>query len=168
MKRAFTTVELLVVVGIMTILFYGLVKGCRHCCRAATTPTTITEQPHKRVYTPKPLTTNKVKKVTAPQKSVSQQLREKNRKVPVYHITLEFSQRSFTLNIAQHIRNAANAFEFTFPTTKEFYDSVEENQELASNFKTASFILGGHIGSRVITVKRKFIQWAPAPQKGDD
>lgn len=61
----------------------------------------------------------------------------------VYHVTVKFSQRSFTLSLKQHIRNACNALEFTFPTTKEFYDSVQEGEELDSKFKTASFIFGG-------------------------
>ena len=86
----------------------------------------------------------------------------------VYHVTVKFSQRSFTLSLKQHIRNACNALEFTFPTTKEFYDSVQEGEELDSKFKTASFIFGGHVGSRTVTVVRKFIQEEPVLGIGED
>lgn len=77
---------------------------------------------------------------------------------PVHMVELEFRQRSFTLSISQHIKDAMNAFSITIPTTEEFYNSVREGQELGSKFKGASFLINGHIGSRKVTVKRKFIQ----------
>lgn len=77
---------------------------------------------------------------------------------PVHMIELEFSQFSFTLNISQHVKDAMNAFSIVLPTTEEFYNSVKEGQELGSKFKVASFLINGRIGSRTITVKRKFIQ----------
>lgn len=76
---------------------------------------------------------------------------------PVHMVELEFRQRSFTLSISQHIKDAMNAFSITIPTTEEFYNSVKEGQELGSKFKGASFMLNGNIGSRVVTVKRKYI-----------
>lgn len=77
---------------------------------------------------------------------------------PVHMIELEFSQSSFTLNISQHIKDAMNAFSIVLPTTEEFYNSVKEGQELGGKFKGASFLINGRIGSRKVTVKRKFIQ----------
>lgn len=44
----------------------------------------------------------------------------------VHYLTLKFTQSSFTLSISQHIKDAANSFTLTMPTTKEFYDSVKE------------------------------------------
>lgn len=77
---------------------------------------------------------------------------------PVHMIELEFRQSSFTLSIAQHIKDSMNAFSIVLPTTEEFYNSVKVGQELGSKFKGASFLINGHIGSRKVTVKRKFIQ----------
>lgn len=74
----------------------------------------------------------------------------------VHYISLEFKQSSFTLSIGQHIRDAANAFSITIPTTKEFYNSVSVGDELGSKFKGASFILSGNIGKRKVIVKDKF------------
>lgn len=77
---------------------------------------------------------------------------------PVHMIELEFSQFSFTLSISQHVKDAMNAFSIVLPTTEEFYNSVKEGQELGGKFKVVSFLVNGNIGSRTITVKRKFIQ----------
>ena len=74
----------------------------------------------------------------------------------VHYLSLEFKQSSFTLSIGQHIRDAANAFSITIPTTKEFYNSVSVGDELGSKFKGASFILSGNIGKRKVIVKDKF------------
>lgn len=76
---------------------------------------------------------------------------------PVHMVELEFRQRSFTLSVSQHIKDAMNAFSIVIPTTEEFYNSVREGQELGSKFKGASFLVNGNIGSRVVTVKRKYI-----------
>lgn len=74
----------------------------------------------------------------------------------VHYLTLKFTQSSFTLSISQHIKDAANSFTLTMPTTKEFYDSVKEGDELASKFKGASFLLSGNIGSRKVIVEKKY------------
>lgn len=74
----------------------------------------------------------------------------------VHYITLKFTQSSFTLSISQHIKDKANTFYVTLPTTKKFYDSVKEGDLLNSKFKTATFLLDGHIGSRKVYVHKKF------------
>ena len=79
----------------------------------------------------------------------------------VHYVTIKFTQSSFTLSISQHIKDKANAFSFTFPTTKKFYDSVDEGQEISSKFKTASFLLSGNIGSRKVVVEKKFTKQEP-------
>ena len=76
----------------------------------------------------------------------------------VYYIKLKFTQSSFTLDIGQHIKDAANSFYVTLPTTKRFYDSVEKGDLLNSKFKTATFLLNGNIGSRKVYVEDKFIK----------
>lgn len=81
---------------------------------------------------------------------------EKVGKVKVHYLTIEFKQSSFTLSISQHIKDAANAFSITLPTTEKFYNSVKVGDELGSKFKGASFLLSGNIGSRKVVVKDKF------------
>lgn len=83
----------------------------------------------------------------------------------VHYVTLKFTQSSFTLSISQHIKDAANAFSFTFPTTKKFYDSIVVGQEVSSKFKTASFLLSGNFGSRKVVVERKFTKQEPIYNK---
>lgn len=74
----------------------------------------------------------------------------------VHYITLKFTQSSFTLSLSQHIKDSANTFYLTIPTTKKFYDSVKEGQVLGSKFKGASFLINGNIGSRKVIVDKKF------------
>ena len=83
----------------------------------------------------------------------------------VHYVTLKFTQSSFSLSIRQHMKDKANAFSFTFPTTKKFYDSVEVGQEISSKFKTASLLLSGNIGSRKVVVEKKFTKQEPVYTK---
>ena len=93
------------------------------------------------------------KTVEHPQSVVDQKSPKTN---TVHYLSLEFRQSSFTLSIGQHIRDSANSFSITIPTTKEFYNSVVVGDELGSKFKCASFILSGNIGKRKVIVKDKF------------
>lgn len=93
------------------------------------------------------------KSVEHPQRVVDQTNPKTN---TAHYLSLEFRQSSFTLSIGQHIRDAANAFSITIPTTKEFYNSVRVGDELGSKFKGASFLLSGNIGKRKVIVKDKF------------
>lgn len=76
----------------------------------------------------------------------------------VHYITLKFTQSSFTLSLSQHIKDSANTFYVTLPTTKKFYDSVNEGDLLGDKFKTATFLLSGNIGSRKVYVHKKFMK----------
>ena len=76
----------------------------------------------------------------------------------VYYVTLRFTQSSYTLNLWQHVKDKANEFSLTIPTTKKFYDSVKVNQELRKKFKKASLLISGNIGERKIIVDRKFVR----------
>ena len=93
------------------------------------------------------------KSVEHPQRAVVQTNPKTN---TVHYLSLEFRQSSFTLSIGQHIRDAANSFSITIPTTKEFYNSVRVGDELGSKFKGASFIMTGNVGKRKVIVKDKF------------
>ena len=74
----------------------------------------------------------------------------------VHYVTLQFKQTSLTLSLKQHIKDHCNAFTFTFPTTKKFYDSIKEGEEISGKFKTATFLLSGNIGKRTVIVEKKF------------
>ena len=74
----------------------------------------------------------------------------------VHYVTLKFTQSSFTLSISQRIKDAANTFYVTLPTTKRFYDSVKEGDLLNSKFKAATFLLNGNLGSRKVYIHKKF------------
>ena len=79
----------------------------------------------------------------------------------VHYIRLKFTQSSFSFRITQHIKDAANTFYITLPTTKKFYDSVKVGQVLREKFKEATFLLSGHIGSRKVIVDEKFTREEP-------
>jgi len=74
----------------------------------------------------------------------------------VYMVELDIRNSSVSLSISKHIRNAMNAFQIELPVDKDFYDSVKVNQEIASNFKAASFLMKGSVSSVKITVVRKW------------
>ena len=130
MKKVFTLVDMAMVVIVMVTLVF-IAGGI------LALPSESTAVEH-----PKPLT-------TAPASPKTN---------TVHYLTLEFTQSSFTLSISQHIKDAANAFSVTLPTTENFYRSVEVGDELGSKFKGASFLLAENIGSRKVTVKDKFIR----------
>ena len=83
---------------------------------------------------------------------------EKPKYETVHYVTLQFKQTSLTLSMKQHIKDHYNAFSFTFPTTKQFYDSIKEGEEISSKFKTATFLFSGNIGKRKVIVEKKFIR----------
>ena len=72
-----------------------------------------------------------------------------------YLITIRIHQGTFTLDPFEHIKNKINDVEITFPTTKEFYQSVRVDQELNKSFKAGSFIMDGDISHLKITVVKK-------------
>ena len=72
----------------------------------------------------------------------------------VHYITLKFSQSTVTLDLRQHLKDAAATFEITIPTTKRFYDSVNVGQELGGRLRTMPFY--ANLGKRKVTVSRKF------------
>lgn len=84
----------------------------------------------------------------------------------VHYLTLKCTQSSFTLSIAQHLKDSANTFYITLPTTKKFYNSVKVGDVLGEKFKTASFLISGNIGSRKIYVDKKFTKREPIGEKG--
>lgn len=83
----------------------------------------------------------------------------------VYMVELDIRNSSFSLSIGKHIRNAMNAFQMEIPVDKDFYDKVKPGQEIASNFKTASFFMKGSISSVRVTVVRKWTKDVPVERE---
>jgi hypothetical protein len=76
-------------------------------------------------------------------------------------LKIEISQSHFTLNIGQHIKDAANAFEFEVPVSQEFYDKAVVGEDIEEKFRAASFWIGGSIGSWHVRCTGKRIAGAP-------
>ena len=51
-----------------------------------------------------------------------------------------------------------NAVDFEIPVDKEFYDSVEEGQEIIDNFRFGSMVLYGSFGDWEMKVKKKYVK----------
>lgn len=68
-------------------------------------------------------------------------------------IRVKLSEISFTLNIWKHIKNAANAVEFTLPVSCTFYDQVNVGDNLLKKqFRWGSLAVGGTFGNWNIEV----------------
>ena len=74
-----------------------------------------------------------------------------------YIIKIKGQQSRFSLDIGEHIKDAANAFDFEIPVSKEFYDAHEVGDKISESFRGGSLILRGSIGSMNLTVIEKRI-----------
>ena len=83
----------------------------------------------------------------------------------VYMVEIDIRNSSFSLSIGKHIRNAFNAMQMEIPVDKEFYDSVRPGEEIASSFKTASFVMKGSLSSIKVTCVRKWTIKKPIKEK---
>lgn len=77
---------------------------------------------------------------------------------PVYLLTLEIKQSTFTINLAEHAKNAINAISMQIPVSKTFYDSVSVGQSISKEFKYGSMILNGDFSKLKVKVKNKEIK----------
>jgi hypothetical protein len=71
-----------------------------------------------------------------------------------YILKLRLKQSHLSLSIKKHIKDAMNAVDFEIPVDKEFYDSVEEGQEIIDNFRFGSMVLYGSFGDWEMKVKK--------------
>ena len=60
---------------------------------------------------------------------------------PVYLLTLEIKQSTFTLDLAEHAKNAINAITLQIPVSYTFYNKVSIGQNISEEFKYGSLIL---------------------------
>lgn len=74
-----------------------------------------------------------------------------------YVITVEIRQTHFTLDIGEHIKDAANKITIDFLVDKDYYDAVYVGQELDDSFRIGSFIINGSIGNWKVSVVNKRI-----------
>ncbi len=74
---------------------------------------------------------------------------------PLYILSIELSQSHFTLDIAEHMKDAMNAIEFDIPVDKDFYDEVKIGDEILDDFRMGSFIMNGSFGDWKMEVTHK-------------
>lgn len=76
---------------------------------------------------------------------------------PQYIVTFRIKQATFTLNIAEHIKNEMNSIDMDIPVTKDFYDKLKTGQDITNDFKYGSLIMDGDFSKLHVTVKNKKI-----------
>ena len=77
---------------------------------------------------------------------------------PVYLLTLEIKQSTFTLDLAEHAKNDINAITLHIPVSYTFYNKVSIGQNISEEFKYGSLILNGDFSKLKVKVKNKEIK----------
>lgn len=77
---------------------------------------------------------------------------------PKYVLTIKFAASRISLDIFEHMKDAANAGHFSIPVSKEFYDNVSIGTKLSDDFKVGSFIMNGSFSSWDIRISEKHIE----------
>ena len=75
-----------------------------------------------------------------------------------YIITFNISQKHFTLDLGDYLKDAMNDISIQVPVDKEYYDSVEIGDTIDDSFRLGSFVFKGSFGSWSVTVENKEIQ----------
>ena len=83
---------------------------------------------------------------------------EETGKAPVYYLTIKSKKSSFTLDMGQHMKNAANAFTFDLPVDRDLYNSVKVGSNLKEASMNGSLWMSGKFGSVNLTVEKKYIK----------
>ena len=82
----------------------------------------------------------------------------KSNSEPVYLLTLEIKQSTFTLNLAEHAKNVMNSITLQIPVSYTFYNKVSIGQNISEEFKYGSLILNGDFSKLKVKVKNKEIK----------
>ena len=77
---------------------------------------------------------------------------------PVYLLTLEIKQSTFTLDLAERAKNAINAITLQIPVSYTFYNKVSIWQNISEEFKYGSLILNGDFSKLKVKVKNKEVK----------
>lgn len=75
-----------------------------------------------------------------------------------YIVTFNISQKHFTLDLGDLMKDAMNDISIQIPVDKEYYDSVEIGDTIDDSFRLGSFVFKGSFGSWDITVENKEIR----------
>ena len=76
-----------------------------------------------------------------------------------YILTLSVSQSHFTLDLGEHLKDAANTLKFEIPVDKDYYNSCYVGQEIADNFRIGSLLFKSSVGKwRVKVVNKKVVR----------
>lgn len=75
-----------------------------------------------------------------------------------YVVTFNISQKHFTLDLGDIMKDAMNDISIQIPVDKEYYDSVEIGDTIEDSFRLGSFVFKGSFGTWDITVENKEIQ----------
>lgn len=75
-----------------------------------------------------------------------------------YVVVLNISQKHFTLDWEEHLKDSMNDLDVPIPVSKEFYDTVQNGDIVDDSFRMGSFVFKGSIGSWKIKVKDKYIE----------
>ena len=74
-----------------------------------------------------------------------------------YILTINISQRHFSLDIGDYLKDAMNDIDIQIPVDREYFESVKIGDTISDEFRVGSFICKGSFGSWNITVKDKQI-----------
>lgn len=75
-----------------------------------------------------------------------------------YIVTFNISQKHFTLDLGDIMKDSMNDISIQIPVDKEYYDSIEVGDTIDDSFRLGSFVFKGSFGSWDITVENKEIQ----------
>lgn len=73
----------------------------------------------------------------------------------IYVLELEISQTHVTLDIGEHLKDAANTITIPIQVSEEYYYSIQKGDTLSDEFRAGSFLFKGSIGSWDIKVVNK-------------
>lgn len=76
---------------------------------------------------------------------------------PTFVVKFELSQSRFSLDITDHIKDAANAIEIEIPVDRYYYDVVKKGQVVTDKFRIGSFVLKGSFSNWKMKVIDKYI-----------
>lgn len=77
---------------------------------------------------------------------------------PVYLLTLEIKQSTFTLDLVEHAKNTINAITLQIPVSSTFYNKVSIGQNISEKFKYGSLILNGDFSKLKVKAKNKEVK----------
>ena len=79
-----------------------------------------------------------------------------NGKEFIYILDLKVKTTSYTLNPMTHLRDMANAYTFSIPVDKDYWDQCREGEAISSSFKVGTLLTKGRFGNSSVTIVRKY------------